>query len=79
MTHTITSPDLVLAALGKRPKQRTPVAACYLGLAEITLEADRASRKLGIPFHKIGRAVVYDLDELDAWLSRRREVEGRAV
>jgi hypothetical protein len=77
MTQTANSPDSVLAALGKRPKQRTPVAARYLGLAEITLEADRASKKLGIPFHKIGRAVVYDLEELDQWLEQRRE--GRAA
>jgi hypothetical protein len=57
---------------GKRPKVRTPVAATYIGLAEITLEIDRSARRLGIPFHKIGRAVVYDLDELDRWLEARR-------
>lgn len=60
------------AKYGRRPKVRTPVAATYMGLAEITLEIDRTSKKLGIPFHKIGRAVVYDLDELDNWLEARR-------
>lgn len=57
---------------GKRPKVRTPVAATYIGLATITLEIDRSSQRLGIPFHRIGRAVVYDLDELDSWLASRR-------
>jgi hypothetical protein len=61
---------------GKRPKVRTPVAAAYLGLAAITLETDRYSQKsdkLDVPFHRLGRAVVYDLDELDSWLASRRD------
>jgi len=64
------------AKYGKRPKVRTPVAAAYLGLAAITLETDRYSQKsdkLGVPFHRLGRAVVYDLDELDLWLTSRRD------
>lgn len=66
------------AKYGRRPKVRTPIAAAYMGLAEITLEADRATKRLGIPFHKIGRAVVYDLDELDNWLEARRS-QGEAA
>ena len=61
-----------VATCGKRPMVRTALAALYVGLAGVTLEADRASGRLGIPFHKLGRAVVYDLDEVDDWLERRR-------
>ncbi len=68
-----------IAACGKRPKVKTVIAALYLGLAEVTLEADRATGRLGIPFHKLGRAVVYDLDELDEFLVRRRSEAGRAA
>ncbi len=51
---------------------KTERAARHIGLATATLETDRATGKLGIPFYKIGRAVIYDLDELDAWLAARR-------
>jgi hypothetical protein len=32
---------------------------------------DRVYPSLHIPYYKIGRAVVYDLDDLDAWVSSR--------
>ncbi len=71
--------DTFEATCGKRPKVPTSLAARYLGFAEVTLEADRAHQKLGIPFYKLGRAVRYDLDELDAWLSSRRASKGEAA
>jgi hypothetical protein len=61
-----------ISTCGRRPKVKTEIAAPYLGLAPVTLEADRMTGRLGIPFHKLGRAIVYDLDELDAWLRARR-------
>lgn len=54
-----------------RPKLRTPAAAAYTGLAESTLEKLRV-RGDGCPFIRIGRAVLYDPDDLDAWLSANR-------
>jgi predicted DNA-binding transcriptional regulator AlpA len=47
---------------------RTPEAAQYVRLSSSTLEKMRC-RGGGPIFHKAGRkAVVYELDELDAWL-----------
>lgn len=54
-----------------RPKLRTSGAATYTGLAESTLEKMRV-RGDGCPFIRIGRAVLYDPDDLDAWLAANR-------
>lgn len=51
---------------------RTPAAAKYVGLAESTLEKDRSSGILGIPFLKLGRAVAYDTAALNEWLAKHR-------
>lgn len=51
----------------------TADAAQYLGVAESTLCNDRCSRLLGIPFAKLGRRVLYDRRELDAYLLARME------
>jgi hypothetical protein len=48
---------------------RTQAAAIYLGLSKSLLEKDRVSGHLGIPFLKLGRAVVYDTRKLDVWLA----------
>lgn len=51
---------------------RTPEAATYVGLSVSTLEKMRISGS-GPPFvHLGGRAVGYDLADLDAWLDRQR-------
>lgn len=50
---------------------RTPEAAQYLALAVPTLEKDRVTGELQIPYIKAGRAVVYDTAALDAWLAAR--------
>ena len=47
---------------------RTKAAADYVGLSTSTLEKDRVTGKLGIPYLKIGSAVIYDTSSLDAWL-----------
>jgi predicted DNA-binding transcriptional regulator AlpA len=50
---------------------RTPAAADYLGYAESTLEKKRLTGD-GPPFIRLGRVVVYDTRDLDAWLAARR-------
>lgn len=52
---------------------RTDKAAEYIGLAKSTLEKLRLTG-CGPMFSKLGRTVVYDVTDLDAWVaSRRRE------
>lgn len=54
-----------------RRKMRTAEAAAYTGLAKSTLEKLRVSGD-GCPFIRIGRAVLYDPDDLDTWLASHR-------
>jgi hypothetical protein len=58
---------------------RTDAAAEYLGLAESSLEKDRVTRTLGVPFIKAGKIVVYDTRDLDAWLDARRRISTSAA
>ena len=51
----------------------TKAAAAYLGLAVSTLNNDRVTRLLGLPFSRMGRRVLYDRLELDAYLLARME------
>ena len=51
---------------------RTPAAADYVQLSVPTLEKDRLTGSLGIPFIKVGKAVLYDFDLLDEWLAKHR-------
>ena len=62
----------------KRRKVRTPEAAAYTGFAESTLEKLRVSGD-GPLYIRVGRVVVYDPDDLDAWLSahKRRSTSDR--
>jgi predicted DNA-binding transcriptional regulator AlpA len=50
---------------------RTPAAADYVGYSESTLEKKRLTGE-GPPFIRLGRAIVYDTRDLDAWLDARR-------
>ncbi len=50
---------------------RTAAAADYIGYAESTLEKKRLTGD-GPPFLKLGRVIVYDTRDLDAWLDARR-------
>lgn len=50
---------------------RTREAAAYCGLAMSTLEKLRLTGD-GSPFLKLGRSVLYDTDDLDAWLTAHR-------
>lgn len=51
----------------------TKAAAAYLGVAVSTLCNDRCTRLLGLPFSRVGRRVLYDRRELDAYLLARME------
>jgi len=59
-----------------KPKRRGNVnqAAEILGIDSRTIENDRYKNppKLGIPYHKVGGRVVYDLDEIETWFQARR-------
>ena len=54
-----------------RPMLRTPQAAAYCGSSASTFEKLRLYGG-GPAYSKIGRAVVYRLDDLDAWLNANR-------
>ena len=61
-----------------RSKLRTTGASAYTGLAESTLEKLRVHG--GGPLYiRVGRVVVYDPDDLDAWLEahKRRSTSDR--
>jgi predicted DNA-binding transcriptional regulator AlpA len=60
-----------MADLVEHRRLRTRAAAHYLGYAESTLEKKRITGE-GPPFIRLGRAVVYDTRDLDAWLAARR-------
>ncbi|MCP4005462.1 MAG: AlpA family phage regulatory protein [bacterium] len=52
---------------------RTPAAADYVGLSPSTLERMRLSGD-GPTFIRLGgRAVGYDINDLDAWLDEQRD------
>jgi hypothetical protein len=50
---------------------REPVAADHIGWAPATLRTKRC-RGGGPPYHKLGKSVFYDLDDVDAWLAEHR-------
>ena len=49
-------------------------AADLLNSTNASLEKDRATGHLGVPYVKAGRRVVYRLADLDAWLRANRVV-----
>jgi len=49
---------------------RTAAAAEYIGVAKSTLEKLRLTGG-GPIFNKLGRTVIYDRDDLDAWVASR--------
>jgi hypothetical protein len=60
------------ASQGSGRRVKTGPAADYIGVAESTLEKDRVTGLLRVPYIKIGRTVVYDTADLDAYLAARR-------
>ena len=61
----------MLATQSNRQRLRTPKAAAYCGSAESTFEKLRVTGG-GPAFLKLGRTVVYDTADLDAWLESKR-------
>jgi predicted DNA-binding transcriptional regulator AlpA len=53
------------------PNIRVPEAARYVSLAKSTLDKLRMGSE-GPAFFKLGRAVVYNTDDLDKWLEAKR-------
>ena len=49
-------------------------AADLLNSTNASLEKDRATGHLGVPYVKAGRRVVYRVEDLDAWLRANRIV-----
>ena len=50
---------------------RTPAASTYVGLSSSTLEKLRITGG-GPRFLRLGRAIGYDVQDLDAWIDTRR-------
>lgn len=61
-----------------RKKLDTAGAADYLRLGKSTLDKMRVTGG-GPAFHKVGARVVYDPDDLDAWLARHRRASTSAA
>ena len=62
------------AALSIAKRISPPEAAKYIGMSESWLSKSRMTG-MDAPRHiKIGRRVVYDLDDLDAWLVAHRRM-----
>jgi len=50
------------------------IAADLLDFTNSSLEKDRATGHMGIPYVKAGRKVIYRLSDLDEWLKANRVV-----
>lgn len=56
-------------------------AAAYLGCSKSTLDKDRVTGTLRIPFTRLGRRILYDTSDLDHYLEANKvrwQVEGAA-
>ena len=61
----------------KRRLLTDPEAATYIGMSisflrQGRMEGRRANRSPGPPFIKMGKAIRYDIQDLDAWLAANR-------
>jgi hypothetical protein len=64
-----TMPSLVTSSVHHRRWADPTTVAGYTGITVATLATWRCTDPKRIPFHKIGRKVIYDLNEVDAALS----------
>ena len=62
---------IAAANVSTDPLWPTRQAAEFLGFAEKTLEKDRCTRELGIPYVKLGRSVRYRLADLQKFIADR--------
>jgi Helix-turn-helix domain len=51
-------------------------AAEFLGLKPSTLSCDVVTRRLGIPYYKLGRRVIYSRVQLEKWRNEREMGRG---
>lgn len=54
---------------------REAAAAKHLGVSQPFLAKDRCKQRLGIPFFRLGRTVIYDLDALTEWMEKKANGE----
>ena len=62
--------DKIASALPQARRLSVKEASYYTGLSSSTLNKLRCSSSQGPRFAKIGRRVVYDVLDLDAWLAK---------
>lgn len=57
------------------PLLTTIEAAAFLRLSPVTLESDRVTKRLRIPFRRLGRRVLYHRADLNRWLDQQLVTE----
>ena len=67
-------PDHTIQTVTEPLAVDTKTAANLLNSTDASLEKDRATGHMGVPYVKAGRRVVYRLSDLDAWLKANRVV-----
>ena len=60
------------------PRLRVPTAAQYIGVSERSVASPNWRKRHGIPFFRVGRAIVFDRAALDRWLAKHAERRVRA-
>ncbi len=58
---------------GNSPLLDTPQAARTLKVAEATLRSARSRKSLDLPFIRVGGAIRYRLEDIEAFIARHRE------
>jgi sorbitol-specific phosphotransferase system component IIBC len=67
-------PHSELPTLPEALAVNTSTAAALIDSTEATLEKDRATGHLGVPFVRAGRRIIYPIADLNAWLNANRVV-----
>ena len=60
--------------IGIGPIVAEKTASKYLNLSPSTLEKDRQTGSLGIPYVRLGRRIGYLYADLDGWLQKHRVI-----
>lgn len=77
----MTASDIVIGWPVPRRFMLREEAATYLCLSPKTLAkwACTCTKEVELPYFKIGGRVLYDMDDLNAWVEARRAANGRVV
>ena len=70
-------PDLVTQSTTEPLAVDTKTAATLLNSTDASLEKDRATGHLGVPYVKAGRRVIYRLSDLKSWLESHRVIPSK--